>query len=122
MTLTLITETVQALSPDARRALLNYQDAVGALEPMGMTFTVHRELCRVRAVDWLGCLLPFGHMLRAAVLDQELDKMDPPDRGMADPYGDNVRGLVAAAREWRESLDVVPLGAERLMRAIEALS
>jgi len=128
MTMTPIKEAARALSLDARRALLNTNPEVGANVP-STTFVTDDALWQAQAMRGDGRLTPFGLMLREAVLELELDTMDPPDvpevRGMADPYADNVRELVAAAREWfavRRGQGDLERHEVRLWKAIRGLS
>lgn len=117
--MTPIKEVAQALSPDARIALLNTNPEVGAVVP-STTFVTDDALWHAQAMRGDGRLTPFGLMLREAVLEQELDTMDPP---APDPRDE----LVAAAKAWREGGYSITSTRERsayarLVSAIEALS
>jgi len=118
MTLTPIKEAARALSPDARIALLNTNPEVGAVVP-STTFVTDDALWHAQAMRGDGRLTPFGLMLREAVLEQELDTMDPP---APDPRDE----LVAAAKAWftvrRERGHPLERHEVRLWKAIRGLS
>lgn len=111
----------RSLSEDARGVLLAMVGEVGAPPPSAVTRVVGEELLSRRLINASDRLTPLGLVVRKAA-----EELDTPDRGMADPYGDNVRELVAAAKAWftvrRERGHPLERHEIRLWKAIRGLS